>query len=72
MNTQHHSNRFGPLLNYRQAAERLGVSERTLWALVARDELPTVRIGRSVKIDPVDLEAFIQRGKQKAQGGGAR
>jgi len=72
MNTPHTSNRFDPLLNYRQAAERLAVSERTLWALVARGELPTVRIGRSVKIDPVDLEAFIQRGKQKSQGGGGQ
>ena len=51
------------LLTYLQAAKLLGVSDRTVWSLVARDELPAVRFGRSVRIDPADLRAFVQRAK---------
>lgn len=51
------------LLTYREAAKVLGVTERTLWMLVDRGLLPAVRFGRSVRIDPADLRAFIERGK---------
>jgi excisionase family DNA binding protein len=52
-----------PLLNDRQAAEILGVSIRTLPNLVKRQGLRQVRLGRSVRYDPSDLEAFIQAQK---------
>jgi putative molybdopterin biosynthesis protein len=54
---------FDPLLTYRAAAKVLGVTERTLWTLVDRGLLPAVRFGRSVRIDPADLRAFIDRSK---------
>jgi len=53
-----------PLLTYMQAAKVLGVTERTIWALVNRGSLLAVRFGRSVRIDPVDLRAFIDRAKR--------
>jgi len=56
------------LLTYREAGEILGVTDRTIWTLVDRGELPAVRFGRSVRIDPADLRAFIERSK----GGGGR
>lgn len=52
------------LLTYKQAATVLGVTERTIWTLVNRGSLPVVRFGRSVRIDPADLRAFIERSKQ--------
>ena len=58
------------LLTYRQAAEVLGVSERSIWTLVDQGTLPAVRFGRSVRIDPVDLRAFIDRAKAGEIGGG--
>lgn len=51
------------LLTYKQAGVLLGVTDRTVWTLVADGELPAVRFGRSVRIDPADLRAFIDRAK---------
>lgn len=51
------------LLTYKQAGELLGVTERTVWTLVADGELQVVRFGRSVRIDPADLRAYIDRCK---------
>jgi len=41
-------------LRPREAARALGVSERTLWALTKRGDVPHVRIGRRV-LSPLDL-----------------
>jgi len=57
------------LLTYKQAGELLGVTERTVWTLVADGELPAVRFGRSVRIDPADLRAYIDRCKTTSRGG---
>jgi excisionase family DNA binding protein len=51
------------LLTARQAADRLAISERTLWELTNRGDLPCVRLGRSVRYDPADLEAWVQANK---------
>ena len=51
------------LLTYKQAGDLLGVTERTVWTLVDDGELPAVRFGRSVRIDPVDLRSYIDRCK---------
>lgn len=56
------------LLTYRQAAEMLGVTDRTVWTLVDEGELPAVRFGRSVRIDPVDLRTYIDRCKTSVKG----
>ena len=55
-----------PLLTYREAATRLAVSERTVWSLVKAGALPAVKIGSAVRVDPVDLAAFIERQKNGA------
>jgi len=70
--SRHESNppQIDRLLTYRQAAEVLGVSERTIWTLVDQGTLPAVRFGRSVRIDPADLRAFIDRAKAGESGGG--
>jgi len=56
------------LLTYKQAGALLGVTERTVWTLVDDGGLPAVRFGRSVRIDPADLRAFIDRAKATAKG----
>jgi excisionase family DNA binding protein len=60
------------LLTYRQAAEVLGVTDRTVWKLVDQGDLPAVRFGRSVRIDPADLRAFVESAKRTEQAGGGR
>lgn len=52
------------LLTYCEAARRLGCSERTVWELVRRGELPAVKYLRNVRIDPHDLETFIENHKK--------
>ena len=51
------------LLIPRQAAEALSISPRTLWALTASHEIRCVRIGRSVRYDRADLQAYIDARK---------
>ncbi len=53
-----------PLVTTKKAAQILGVSERTLWALTARGEIPRVLIGRAVRYDPADLRAFVASKKR--------
>lgn len=50
------------LLNIRQAAEALAVSERTIFNLTKSGDLPSVRIGRSVRYRMKDLEHFGDSG----------
>jgi excisionase family DNA binding protein len=54
------------LLKSRDAALALAISERKLWELTKKKEIPTVRIGRAVRYSPVDLEAWIDRQRKKA------
>lgn len=50
-----------PLLMLRdEAAKQLGVSLRTLDALIASGDLPTVRFGRSVRIRPSALDYLVE------------
>jgi len=51
------------LLSYEQAGTLLGVTGRTVWAMVHRGDLLAVRFGHSVRIDPADLRSFIDRSK---------
>ena len=45
-----------------EAARRIGVSARTLATLIARDELPSRKVGRRRIIPVSALEAFVNRG----------
>lgn len=51
------------LLRPREAAALLAISERTPWDLSNRGDLPSVRLGRSVRYDPSDLAAWIAKNK---------
>ncbi len=55
------------LLNIREAAASLGISERTLWAMTnPRGPIPSVRIGTRVLYDPRDLQTWIDGQKEGA------
>jgi excisionase family DNA binding protein len=53
------------LLNTRDAARALSISERLLWTKTNSREIPCVRIGKRVLYSPADLEAWIQQQKKK-------
>ena len=47
------------LLTVEEAAERLGTSVRFVRRLVAERRIAYVKVGRHVRLDPTDVEAFI-------------
>ncbi len=53
------------LLSYQAAADSLNVSKSTIIRLVKAGELPVIRIRRSVRIDPLDLEQYQERKAKK-------
>ena len=54
-------------LSYRQAADALGVSERTVWQLVRDGQLRAARIGRCVRIAVAELQRYLA--EKTARGG---
>lgn len=46
-------------LSVREAADHLGVGRNTVYELVARRELPHLRIGRTIRIPTESLAAWI-------------
>ena len=54
------------LLSVEQAAERLGTSVRFVRRLIAERRIAYTKLGRHVRIDPDDLDAFIAAGRVEA------
>ncbi|WP_055474745.1 helix-turn-helix domain-containing protein [Gordonia sp. HS-NH1] len=54
------------LLTKPEAAADLGVSDSTLRRHIAAGEISVVRIGRTVRIDPVELDRFVAEGPRSA------
>ena len=67
MSGQSHSKTHGPLLTVAHVSLALSVSERTVRRLLASGELSVVRLGRSVRVRQLDLDAYI--GRQLHAGG---
>ena len=47
-------------LSTQAAAERLGITSRTLYRLIDHGELPGYRIGRVIRLKADDVDAFIE------------
>jgi len=48
------------LLRASEVADRLGISLTFSYLLMQRGEIPTVRLGRAVRVRPSDLEQYIE------------
>ncbi|MBP1736480.1 MAG: DNA-binding protein, excisionase family [Oscillospiraceae bacterium] len=46
-----------------EAAELLGISKNTVYDLIHKNELVSYRVGRKVRIDPKDIDAYINQSK---------
>ena len=57
--------RTGRLLTVEEAAERLNVSVRNIRHQLYLRRIPIVKIGRLVRIEESELEAFIDKGRTK-------
>jgi excisionase family DNA binding protein len=53
------------LLTLEEAARRLNVSVSTVRRMIKDRELIATKLRGDWRVDPVDLEAFIQQGKSK-------
>ena len=54
------------LLNAKEAAQLLNLSENTVRQWIWQKRLPVVRLGRAVRLKKADLEALIERGREEA------
>lgn len=43
-----------------ETADRLGVTQRTVYGLINRGELAAYRVGRVIRVDPDDLAAYLE------------
>lgn len=59
---------FDILLTGNDVARILNVSRSFAYILMRRGEIPTVRIGRSVRVRPGDLERFIEANIAETDG----
>lgn len=51
------------LLNVSEVQEILGIRHKTQVYRLMREEIPTVRIGRMVRVDPSDLQRWMESKK---------
>jgi excisionase family DNA binding protein len=56
-----------PLLNTKQVAELLGLSETKVRMMSAAGQIPRVKIGGSVRYDPERLEAWMAKFKEEVK-----
>ena len=54
------------LMRVKDVAKVLNVSERTVWLLIARRRLASVKVGRGTRIRPFDIDQFLARQTRKA------
>ena len=47
----------------KEAAHRIGVTQRTLYRFIDEDRLPAYRLGRVIRLKVLDVEAFIEAGR---------
>jgi excisionase family DNA binding protein len=57
------------LIGYREAAERLGLSEFTVRRYVSERRVPYVKIGAAVRFDTTALEQWIDKHRIEPSGG---
>ncbi len=50
-------------LGTKQAAERIGVTLRTLYCLIDQGQVPAYKFGRVIRLKEADVEAFIENAR---------
>ena len=49
-------------------AEKLAVKPLTIYRLIADGKLPAMKIGRSIRFNPADIDTFLQTVRIKPEG----
>jgi putative molybdopterin biosynthesis protein len=50
-------------LSTQEAARRLGITTRTLYRFVDQGEIPAYRMGRVIRLQARDIDAYIERSR---------
>jgi excisionase family DNA binding protein len=50
-------------MSTQEAAERLGITVRTLYRLIDHGELPAYKFGRVIRLQEADVDEFIRRSR---------
>lgn len=50
-------------LSTREAARRLGITPRTLYRLIDSGQLPAYKVGRVIRLQEGEVDAFIDRAR---------
>jgi len=66
MATSHLNSLPKKLMTVKEVISTLSLSESKVYLLLSQREIPSVRIGRSVRVDPADLSAYIAKCKQQS------
>ena len=53
------------LLRIPEVAETLGIGRSKIYEIIARGELPTVRVGRAVRISVTTLQEWVEEREQQ-------
>lgn len=55
------------LLTVAQVAERLSLSQRAVWAMIADGRLPAIRLGhRATRVDAAEVEKLIEAARARS------
>ncbi|GAC1589784.1 MAG: hypothetical protein NVS3B21_06720 [Acidimicrobiales bacterium] len=46
-----------------ESAERLGITQRTLYRLIDEGQVPAYKMGRVLRVRTADIEAFLERSR---------
>ena len=60
------------LLEVSHVAHRLSVGQRFVWQLIRDGKLPAIRLGPRWRVDPADLQTYIDAMRHGANGNGGR
>lgn len=60
------------LVDVHEVATRLGESPHAVYRMAREGLIPHVRLGRKLKVDPEQLERWIEEGGQSLPGGWRR
>jgi excisionase family DNA binding protein len=55
---------LSPLLSINQVARLLGISRKTLYALIRRGDLLPIRVGERLRFDQADIRAYLERQRE--------
>lgn len=55
------------LFNVEEAAQYIGLTPGTLYNMASRREIPTVKVGRALRFDVLQLDRFIEQHARKQE-----